>query len=244
MPNWVNNTMIVTGSVPQLTRFTGQAIYVKGEKQVPFVISSFLPCPEGLTKVAYPVRIITEEQYKAQNPEDPIQGITIKKQSQLIKKYGYDNWYDWCINNWGTRSDVVNCTISAGYLSKVNRIINGESEGNITYRFDTAWNPPIEALTFISKKFPKLTFMLNYKDECGELKGTAIFFNGVVRHNERFALTAQEREELGMDDEDEEAGKIEDAENAECDEYDGEIKMEDLMKDLSVETKEILDYLN
>ena len=35
---------------------------------------------------------------------------------QLIKKYGYSDWYSWCVDNWGTKWDInvnqIECSLS------------------------------------------------------------------------------------------------------------------------------------
>ena len=49
-------------------------------------------------------------------------------------KYGYTNWYDWCVNEWGTKWDVG--SEGSATLNK---------DGSLTASFDSAWAPPIEA---------------------------------------------------------------------------------------------------
>lgn len=70
---------------------------------------------------------------------------------ELIKKYGYKDWYDWRVNNWGTKWEI---DIKITY----------DDENTISMYFDTAWAPPVSWLEKISKDFPKLHFHLEYKE--------------------------------------------------------------------------------
>jgi hypothetical protein len=59
-----------------------------------------------------------------------------------VEKYGYGNWYDWCVNEWGTKWDVGG---------------DGQTDihpdGRMLHTtFDSAWSPPIAA-------YEKLTAM-------------------------------------------------------------------------------------
>ena len=76
-----------------------------------------------------------------------------KKDKALIKKYGADNWYDWCVEKWGTKWDV-------------HAQLDMDGEDEATFYFDSAWSPPVEWLHHIAPKFPELSFRLKY-DEPG-----------------------------------------------------------------------------
>lgn len=47
-----------------------------------------------------------------------------EKSKELIDKYGADNWYDWCCNNWGTKWGCYDNEVDGGL-----------------YTFTTAWGP-------------------------------------------------------------------------------------------------------
>jgi hypothetical protein len=87
------------------------------------------------------------------------------------KKYegqvGYNSGgYEWCIENWGTKWGIYD-----------GELVN-EREGGLTYRFQSAWSPPIPVIKKMSEMFPKLLFTLRYY-ECGmEFKGTLTCKNG------------------------------------------------------------------
>ena len=50
----------------------------------------------------------------------------------MIEKYGYSDWYDWSVNNWGTKWDAdVNSW-------------EREGDNDVYIGFNTAWCPPIE----------------------------------------------------------------------------------------------------
>ena len=58
------------------------------------------------------------------------------------------NWYNWNISNLGTKWNVKD----ADYI---------KNQNNITYKFDTAWSPPIPWVEKVSVKYPEIIFQLD-----------------------------------------------------------------------------------
>ena len=78
-----------------------------------------------------------------------------------------NNWYDWQIQNWGTKWDVE-------------AVLEEEGEDYLNYSFDSAWTPPIAWLKKVSADFPTLRFVLKYDEEGMGFFGRAIAQNGEV----------------------------------------------------------------
>lgn len=75
-----------------------------------------------------------------------------------------DNWYDWSVENWGTKWDV-------------NETFEDE-DGYIC--FDTAWSTPVELVCTLSKRYPNLTFEVQFSDEdLGHNTGVYTFKNAI-----------------------------------------------------------------
>lgn len=106
MPNWCQNNLTVSHSDPLMVQKFVKACESNG------LFGAFLPTPVELTEMSSPV---SDPNISAEN----------------IKKYGSSDWYDWNVNNWGTKWDVDN----PGHE------VFGET---VTASFDTAWSPPIE----------------------------------------------------------------------------------------------------
>lgn len=53
-----------------------------------------------------------------------------------------NNWYDWCISNWGTKWDV-DAVITHDHIYADKHIPYGTRK-SVTYRFSSAWSPPVE----------------------------------------------------------------------------------------------------
>ena len=62
-----------------------------------------------------------------------------------------DNWYDWCVNNWGTKWDVTEPFVS-----------DDVEEDSVTFSFDTAWGPPITAFQHWAERDGRVTYRLSY----------------------------------------------------------------------------------
>ncbi|NDA95661.1 MAG: hypothetical protein EBY03_05945 [Actinobacteria bacterium] len=77
-------------------------------------------------------------------------------------------WYDWNVRNWGTKWDVA-VHDNDKYPDTE---LHEESTTVLGYKFNTAWSPPIEAITKLSEQYPSLEMNLiateeeSYENKC------------------------------------------------------------------------------
>lgn len=98
---------------------------------------------------------------------------------QLIKKYGYSDWYSWCVDNWGTKWDInvnqIECSLS-GETEKIDIVDSEEFKGlkHINFWFESAYNAPISAYNALLLKKPNLKLTATYYEKgywfCGVYK--------------------------------------------------------------------------
>lgn len=108
MPNWCDNTLSVTHEDPKMiNRLVGA--FKEGR-----LCDEFVPVPAEL--------------------KDTTANGTVRE--ALVEKTGYSDWYDFCVNEWGTKWDV------GGEHNYV------ESDDNsATLSFESAWAPPVGLYT-------------------------------------------------------------------------------------------------
>lgn len=83
----------------------------------------------------------------------------------LVRENG--SWNGWCETHWGTKWDV--------------RVIADDFFDDCTiFEFDSAWQPPIEALIHISADHPDLAFELNYREPSMKVSGSVEMRGGVL----------------------------------------------------------------
>lgn len=117
MPNWCSNRLVLKHkSKAKLNK--AEKAFRKGE-----LLNAFIPVPKKLLNTAK-VFSVDEKEQKAIN----------KVMEANFKKYGYPTWYEFCIENWGTKWDV------GGEYGTVNKV-----DGGLELIFDSAWAPPIAA---------------------------------------------------------------------------------------------------
>jgi hypothetical protein len=99
--------------------------------------------------------------------DDERQALLEAQTARNIEQHGYGNWYDFCVNEWGTKWDV-NCDGNIS-LSECGTIVDAG--------FDSAWAPPIavyEALTEQGFNVcayyyePGMLFVGKWEDGCDE----------------------------------------------------------------------------
>ena len=127
MPNYCNNNIVITGPNSVIDKIEKIANGDKGD-----LLQYFYPMPKALEDTTAPLQKDATKEEKAKAKEN-------------LKKYGYDNWYDWRVENWGTKWDIME-------FYNINRKKIGEDESEISLGFDTAWAPALGAYErFIDK---------------------------------------------------------------------------------------------
>lgn len=187
MPNWVENNLTITGDKDSLidlrermrTPYESEFYNYKDncvEKQV--VEGEFLlwNAKRPIDLDAYYQRDkIAQQIAERANPTKPeITAEEIgKKLTEAVERMGEEmqsgeflskieeiqeefktgmDWYNWNVRNWGTKWELSNADVS-------------ESETSLSYYFESAWSPPVEALVNLSKMYPDLQFRMEGLDE-------------------------------------------------------------------------------
>lgn len=165
MPNWCENTLTITGNKELKKMDIARFFSVARDGDTLISFNKLFPLPkelEGTEKVS---------------PSIPNQ--------DLIDKYGADNWYDWCIKNWGTKWEPD----SIHYVTLRNKVI---------IQFRTAWSPPVKLFEKVSMKFSGLKFRLEYGEYMMGFRGTIVFKNGKViyhKHEDNIDFFDNDEEE-------------------------------------------------
>jgi len=128
MPNWCNNYLELTHDDPEMITRARKA-FAAGR-----LLDEFCPVPKDLNIVAGRVGSdLDAEQIKLE--EDT---------KRNLETHGYANWYDYCVNEWGTKWDVG----GDGDMATL------DGPNAIRMNFDSAWAPPVPAM----QKFQDLGF--------------------------------------------------------------------------------------
>ena len=117
MPNWCNNYLVLEHEDPEMINRAKRA-YAEGK-----LLEEFCPVPASLHIVAGSVGD-PDEQKK-------LEEATAKN----IEVHGYGNWYDYCVNEWGTKWDVGG-----------EDMLTEDGPNALRMSFDSAWAPPIAAM--------------------------------------------------------------------------------------------------
>ena len=76
---------------------------------------------------------------------------------------GDQDWYQWNVNNWGTKWDVA--VHNDDKYSDTD--LQDEDEYSLCYRFNTAWGIPEEAIMTLTEQYPRLMLDLEFEEETG-----------------------------------------------------------------------------
>jgi len=146
MPNHCENNLYITGPKPELQKFYNG---IKEHDDELSILKTYFPCPDELKEAV----------------------ANFEKNPEMISKYGYSSWYDWCNDNWGTKWGDYDLDINL-----YGNCIDGF--------FLSAWSPPINGFVNVSKQFPNLRFEISYSEPGMEFAGEAAMKNGKLLYND------------------------------------------------------------
>jgi len=120
MPNWCNNTLEISHEDPAMMERVRKA-FTDGR-----LLDEFIPVPKSLQIVAGRVG----------DDNDPKQIELEAQEKANIEAHGYSTWYDYCVNEWGTKWDIGGDGMEP----------HDDGPNRTTLAFDSAWAPPCAAM--------------------------------------------------------------------------------------------------
>lgn len=147
MPNNVRNRLTIKGDKITLSRILAEMQSVtedrKGNKQPYwFDFDRLIPMPDQLKDIQTGTTTIDGKQYRQwQRVGGEDVGLGEADLKALIKAYGAADWYQWAVNNWGTKWNSY-----------------GQEEPRLTaralhYSFETAWGDPRPVIEKLAEKY-------------------------------------------------------------------------------------------
>lgn len=128
--------------------------------------SKIMATLNGRSWFKYHKSVLSEEDLKSMiSSTHPEKLVSIGKQAiDNLLLYGATTWYDWSIENWGTKWNAYNQ-------------YTGQDDG---FRFSTAWSAPHPVLDALAKKYPDIRITHEWADEdIGQNCGRREYENGV-----------------------------------------------------------------
>jgi len=116
MPNWCNNSVEIYHEDPAMIE-RARTAFNDGR-----LLDEFIPVPKDLHIVAGCVG-------------DPVEQKKLEEDTaRNLATYGYGNWYDFCVGEWGTKWDIG----ADGNPAQ-------DIPGGLMLGFESAWAPPVGA---------------------------------------------------------------------------------------------------
>jgi hypothetical protein len=194
MPNWVFNSLVVSGEQSQLEKMMAQ-LNQPFEKHFPE--SKFnqetkewehFPDVQVYDNPIFAFwNIVKPTDLEAYYERDVLKGnANIKKDAdgkfdndsfmeEFVRSMRDDqDWYHWNVRNWGTKWDI-GVPNGQEYSDTQVQITD---DNDVMYHFQTAWSPVGEVLMKLSEMYPSLNFDYEYEEEQG-WGGTCTFKGGV-----------------------------------------------------------------
>ena len=134
MPNWCDNQITITGPnsvIDKIEKIVKEEentdLSSKEKGETPGLLQFMAPMPEELMETeAGPIAKTKKEK--------------LARQTRKLE-FGAENWYDWRVNNWGTKWELCEFYgVDRQYLTE-----QSEGESTISFAFSSAWSPPIGA---------------------------------------------------------------------------------------------------
>lgn len=164
MPNHVRNRLVVQGPIDDVSKLKSLIINKEeGHIEDFFDFNRVIERPQILSRVVSPNNFGPNGRLMLQQREHDFSALieaTPQEQAEIdknIQKW----WYDWSIENWGTKWNSYNFQPL-------------DDQARYEFSFDTAWSPPSPVIEKLVSDFPHVTFDVTWFDEgwCHAGQGT------------------------------------------------------------------------
>lgn len=188
MPNWCFNSISVEGAPEDIQEFDAQ--FKKKHESYSGGTTTMMKAQldssdtKKMLQDYVDFRIVDNNGSLTVHHIDSVEekeGYSFSNIVPLTKEHYLNGWYDWSIDNWGTKWD----------LSETNVEFDVGGAG-ISYSFETAWGPPEPAVAAMSRLFPNLRFEHTYEE--GGMQ-----FAGIVEYEHGMEVSRRETDDKDPD---------------------------------------------
>jgi len=106
------------------------------------------------------IKTVTDEEYRPldfekiiPHPDNLFTGNLGLNEREQCAREGRPNWYDWQIENWGTKWNAYDISVE------------DDGYGQVTITFDTAWTAPLPIIDALREKYPNAHFYGSWLEE-------------------------------------------------------------------------------
>jgi hypothetical protein len=198
MPNWVYNGLTAEGNPESVKKMMEQLntpfsrVHEQWNMQTGQMEKQTILFPNPVFSFWNIIKPTDIDAYEKQT--DHVNAPSIDNFGEYMKWTSTQNdWYNWNINNWGTKWDVAVSHEEENPNTYMEDAVNGENHV-VYYNFNTAWSRPMPALIKLSEQYPDLLFTLTYEEETG-WGGELELLRGVVISESEYDDKCRECEE-------------------------------------------------
>lgn len=207
MPNWVFNSLVVTGEKSELDKMVEQLNqpFVKHFPQHNFVNGELVKTADVQTydnpvfsfwNIVKPTDLdayYETDVFKGSKNIEPNDNDSFM--AEFVRSMRDDqDWYHWNCRNWGTKWDVA---VSNGD-EYADTQLEWVDDNEILIRFNTAWSPVHQVLIKLSEQHPTLDFDYEYEEEQG-WGGRCTFLNGEESSSEEWDIPSSHADYVKLD---------------------------------------------
>ena len=164
MPNWCKNRLTISGKKKEIEK----CLKAIGNENGAIDFEKIIPMPSELHKVNSngvledDMNLLRKEQNGEKLSSEELKRLDEKDfQNQIshrenavlalncLEKYGYYDWYDWAIANWGTKWNAA-ARLDVIWISQ------SDDKAMCEIIFATAWSAPLPVIKKVSEMFPNL----------------------------------------------------------------------------------------
>ena len=190
MPNWVFNSVVISGDKPELDKL---------QAQLNKPVVKHFPEMKWNEEAKKYDQIANTQTYSnpvfsfwniiAPTDLEAYYGESYKHDSEnLIESIakGFQegmDWYNWNVRNWGTKWDIA----VADDEKYADTRIEETDDDSLLYYFQTAWSPVHEVFVELAKQYPTLTFQYEYEEEQG-WGGSVTWVNGEITEQTEYDI--------------------------------------------------------
>lgn len=207
MPNWNNNIITLKARTEeakkQLHTFIDKHVIVLKEKNfwndspLDLDSESIIPIPEGIHKLTNMAEYLQTKDGVNKNLTYDAEAEK-KQREQNLKDYGYEDWWSFCVNVWGSKWGFCHTSFSNEYgetiETKEDLHSNLDNTGEIDITTDCAWSPATGLMKKICELYPNIEFLC----EWGEEQVTEYY--GIYTYNKEDGWQEKYKKDLDVDE--------------------------------------------